>query len=199
MVTWIDRKTKMGMPTAAQRARTFPGRMVVLLLGLMLGLCHARADTEVSKEYRIKAAFLYNFTKFVEWPPERFADDEAPIVIGVLGDDPFGRALEETVQDRKVNARPVRVVKLNDEAGAAAAHVVFVAEHSENRFETFIRDHAGSVLTVGESPRAAELGSVIVFRTIGDKVRFEVNVGAAERRGLKISAQLQKLATAVRR
>ena len=157
------------------------------------------AESEVSKEYRIKAAFLYNFTKFVEWPPERFGAPQAPIVIGVLGDNPFGAVLEETVKNRKVNARAVEVIQLASPEDAARAHVVFVSADAGSRYETFVRTNSWGILSVSETRNDAHFGQVINFSTAGDKVRFEVDINAAEKRGLRVSAQLQKLASSVRR
>ncbi len=157
------------------------------------------APGDISKEYRIKAAFLYNFTKFVEWPAGRFSSDEAPVLIGVLGRNPFGTVLEETVEGRTVNGRPVRVVLLDSAQRLAEVHVVFMAEGSPSCREEFAKAPDAGVLTVGECEEDAACGAVINFLTVGDKVRFEISIPAAEARGLKLSAHLQKLAMTVHR
>lgn len=176
-------------------------RMPAAILGALVALSAGAfaAEPAASKEYKIKAAFLYNFTKFVEWPEERFATADAPIVIGVLGPNPFSAELEATVQGRKVNARSVRIVRLESADKAAGVHLLFISAAADEAYASAVRAEKEGVLTVGETDRFAELGGVITFKTVGDKVRFEVNVAAAEARGLKLSAQLQKLATAVRR
>lgn len=168
-----------------------------LLTLLAFGPAAARAA--VPKEYQIKAAFLYNFTKFVDWPADCFATPHDPIVIGVLGANPFGQELTAVVHDRRVNGRGIRVLALDAPPEAAQVHVLFVAPGAETQLAAFFAATPPPTLTVGESDRFATLGGVIRFTTVGDKVRFEINVGAAERAGLKISAQLQKLATAVHR
>jgi hypothetical protein len=172
------------------------------LLGLLcLGVRAALgADLPVSKEYQLKAAFLYNFTKFVEWPPQRFVDETSPIVIGVLGRNPFGDELEEIVQGRKINGRAIAIRPLTAAAEACAVHVVFVCGGAEPQLAN-ARDalRTAGVLTVGESDMFTALGGIITFVLETGRVRFEINQDSGESAGLKISAQLLKLATAVRR
>lgn len=180
--------------------RTGAGR--AFLVGLLCAGCPVAggADALISREYKIKAAFLYNFTKFVEWPAGRFQDEVSPIVIGVLGRNPFGGELAEIVRGRKINGRGITIVALESASKAGAAHAVFIAAGEEKRLgpdlEGLIR---GGVLLVGESVEMAALGSTVTFTTTDDRVRFEINMVSAARGGLKISAELQKLATAVRR
>lgn len=187
------------------RARAFPvaGLIWVLLAGSWgpgAGLALA-ADAPVSKEYQIKAAFLYNFTKFVEWPPARFADATSPIVLGLLGPTPLEGELEKIVAGRKVNGREIiiRMIKTSDEA--KAAHVVFLGNSQEtpSGAARLSDDRAAGVLTVGETAGFSERGGMIGFVLEGDKVRFEINLVAAERAGLRLNAQLLKLATLVRK
>jgi hypothetical protein len=160
----------------------------------------AASEPAVSKEYQVKAAFLYNFTKFVEWPAERFVTAESPIVIGVLGANPFGGELEKIVWDRKVNGRPINIVLLKSPLEGASMHAMFIAAGAEKGIEKhFDSLTRAGVLLVGESERFAALEGTVTFTTIGNKVRFEINMLAAEQGGLKISSQLQKLATAVHR
>ena len=153
-----------------------------------------------AREYEIKAAFLYNFTKFVDWPAQTFANANAPIVIGVLGDSPCAQALERLVKDRKVNGRTIVVRQIASAGEAKVTHMLFVGSAHEAQFAG-LKPAIESlpVLTVGESPGFATLGGAVDFVPQGDKIRFEINIGVAERAGLKISAQLQKLATVVRR
>ncbi len=167
------------------------------VLGALLGAAPLRAD--VSKEYQIKAGFLYNFTKFIEWPSDRFSGENAPIVIAVFGDNPFGSELHQLVQGRKVNGRAIVIQSARSLDEVKRAHVVFIGEAEEKRLESHLDSlHTAGVLTVGESKRLAALGGAIVFAVVDDKVRFEINIASAERAGLKVSAQLQKLALGVR-
>jgi hypothetical protein len=176
------------------------GALVFALMGLLqFAATAAAAEPAVSQEYQVKAAFLYNFTKFVEWPATAFPDASSPIVIGIAGDNPFGGELENLVRDRKVNGRPLRVVAVPDLDAAAGVHVIFIPATAERGFEKNIESLTrGGVLVVGETGRFLGLGGTVQF-TAEDRVRFEISVAAATRGGLKISAQLQKLALAVRR
>lgn len=170
-----------------------------LLLGLLLLLfltVAAHAQT-VSREYRIKAGFLYNFTKFVEWPADRFENDQSPIIIAVLGDNPFGDSLATAVKDRVVNNRAIEVRFIDSAAQVSGAHIVFVTSGEEARLPADAEAMRG-VLTVGESTRFANAGGIIRFTLVDEKVRFEINQHSGEQAGLKLSAQLLKLATTVR-
>jgi hypothetical protein len=175
-------------------------RMGLVFVGASLaGSLPATAAEPASKEYQVKAAFIYNFTKFVDWPG-RFASPTAPIVVGVFGRNPFGEELEKIVRDRKVNGRSISVVALSSANEARRAHVVFVPDGEEDALEKQISLLVKSgVLVVGESDRFQALGGVVTFTTEDDKVRFTINMTAAEQGGLKISSQLQKLATVIRR
>jgi len=185
------------MPARAFGCRLAAG--IAGIFGLLPGGRVATATAEtVSREYQVKAAFLYNFTKFVEWPSQHFTNEDRPLVIGVLGRNPFGGQLEQITRGRRVNGREITIAFIDTAAAAAAADLVFVCAGEESRFEamsTALRQ--AQVLTIGESPRFADVGGMITFLREADKVRFAVNLDAAERAGLKISAQLLKLATDV--
>ncbi len=152
----------------------------------------------IAKEHQLKAAFLYNFTKFVDWPPQRFAKPEAPIVIAVLGRNPFDDTVQELALDRKVNGRAVKFLRTEVPAQALGAHLVFIAAGEEPRFADAIATlHAGGVLTVGESEHFAAAGGAITFVMEDNKVRFVINLAATQTAQVRVSAQLQKLATRV--
>ncbi len=160
-------------------------------------------ETAPSREQLIKAAFLYNFTKFVDWPPRSFSGGRDPICIGVLGHSPsaaaLAGALEQTVAGRSVNGRGVVVKRVDGAGEASAVHMLFVPAPDEVRFAEMKPAFAHSaILTVGESPSFLRAGGVINFVVEDDKIRFEINAAAAERAGLRISAQLRKLARPAR-
>lgn len=154
-------------------------------------------------EYQVKAAFLFNFTKFVDWPPERFSSPDAPIIIAVLGRSPCGEELENLVRDRQVGGRRIilRSLVLPHEASADAMdyHILFVPVGAEAQFApvaaAVVRNR---VLSVGESERFAALGGMVNFVVVDDRIRFEINRAAVTAAGLKLSAQLQKLAVPAR-
>ena len=171
------------------------------MLAALLSLNTAAAyGEEISKEYQIKAAFVYNFTKFVSWPAQSFAAADSPIVVGVLCQTAIAAELETTVKNRKVNGRAIAVLRMNGPEQAASTNMVFVCASEDAQFAAVRKAIATSpVLTVGESASFGQQGGMINFVLEGDKIRFEINTDSAENAGLKISAQLQKLAVAIRR
>lgn len=176
-----------------------------LLAGLWLWLAllcpHSFGAETVSKEYQLKAAFLYNFTKFVaEWPTNRFATKEAPITIGVLGKNPFGEELNKAIQGRNANGHAFVIKTLDTVADAPTADVLFVPRGQESLLQDQLPAiQAAGVLTVGESDAFGTLGGLINFTTEADKIRFTINLDEAEQRGFKFSSQLLKLAQIIRR
>jgi hypothetical protein len=178
------------------------GSMALALLALLVCGQSALAATgsAVSKEYQLKAAFLYNFTKFVEWPPQPARDPDQPIVIGVAGRNPFGDELEKIVEGRKVNGRSITVRRITAASEARAVDLLFIGVDEDRWYADMLAAIEGApVVTVGESARSAALGAMITFTMEAERVRFEINQEAAEKAGLKISAQLLKLATVVRK
>jgi hypothetical protein len=168
------------------------------LLGWLLAACAWGAEP-VSKEYQLKAAFLYNFTKFVDWPPNRFATTNEPFVIGVLGSNPFGAELAKAVQGRTHNGHAFVVTNLTEISAATNVHLLFVPKGQEPALTGQPgATQAAAVLTVGESEAFTAAGGIITFTTEADKIRFEVNLSAAEQGGVKISSKLLQLAKVVR-
>jgi hypothetical protein len=169
-----------------------------VLCGLfLLAAVPLENPTTTFKEYQVKAAFLFNFSKFVEWPARKFADGTSPIVIGILGANPFGSELEKAVRGRHINGREVVVQQFDTPEAARAAHLLFVSASSDPSMVSALRALDGSaVLTVGESDAFTRHGGIITLVLEGDKLGFTINIDSAGRAGLKISAQLQKLAMA---
>ncbi len=175
-------------------------RCGVLLLALLALLAPRGDATEVSREFRLKAAFLFNFTQFVEWPADAFASAEAPIRIGVLGSDPFGPALDEVVRGERVRGRPLEVVRAASAEQLRGCHLVFVGDSEKERTAAVVGALADTpVLTVSDNPDFASAGGVVRFFLEGAKVRFEINPDAAEQHRLKLSAQLLALGRLVPR
>jgi hypothetical protein len=186
-----------GPPRAAVSVR---GRWrAALVLALCLVAQAGGADVVVTKEHEIKAAFVYNFLKFVEWPEDRFGKTNSPVIIGVVGTSPITAALEITVKDRAINGREIHVKTVETLEGAKASHLLYFPAATDHRADEFLSSVPAGVLTVGESGGFGNRNGIINFVLEGDKVRFEINVDAAEQAALKISAQLQKLAKTVRR
>jgi uncharacterized protein DUF4154 len=170
-------------------------------LCMLAPLPGAVADPRVpsADEWQIKSAFIYNFTKFVEWPEGALGASGQPIVIGVLGEKPLAQQLAVVVAGRNVNGRPIEVKPVRTAAEARATQLLFVTAAEESRYAAMRSELADSpVLTVGETPSFSVTGA-IGFVQDGEKLRFEINTDIAERAHLKISSQLQKLAAAIRR
>jgi hypothetical protein len=200
-------------PVPGGRAK---GAHTNLLVGLVLSVILAGqgasvlwAAPQVSEEYQIKAAFMYNFIKFVEWPKDRFAGDKDPIVIGVVGKDPFGEVLDQIadkpVKDRKIVVKRFAPVAAEDADpihpqldAIRQSHVLFVCPSEKKvckRLLAAIGDAA--VLTVGDGPSFLDEGGMINLLVEERKVRFEISLVKARSAKLDISSQLLRLAKRV--
>lgn len=148
-----------------------------------------------TREYRIKAAFLYNFAKFTEWPAGSFADPQAPLRICVYGEDPFGDALE-SIAGKTVRGRPVEVERLGALAAGEPCHLLFISESEAPNLPRILAAlQRRPVLTVADIPGFAGAGGIINLKVNKeDKVRFEINVAKARLAGLRLSAKLLSLA-----
>jgi hypothetical protein len=175
--------------------------ILIALLGMTLH-CTSTADAQAgdadSSEYLIKAGFIYNFAKFVEWPSATFSQPDSPIVIGVLGTDPFGSVLDRIVEDKKIGARGFVVKRYKwgkDLKDLKDCKILFVSASEKAHVDEILQSVKGQpILTVGETPGFAERGGVIRFTVEDNRVRFEVNVDAAHQAELNISSRLLTLA-----
>ncbi len=166
-------------------------RLGILIVALSVSLSWAPeavaqvSDSSDSSEYLIKAGFIYNFAKFVDWPATAFAQPDSPIVIGILGTDPFGNLIDRIVENKKIGARGFVVKRLKwgtDFKELKECKILFVSASDL------------PILTVGETPGFAERGGVIRFVLEDNRVRFEINVEAAHQADLTISSRLLTLA-----
>jgi hypothetical protein len=187
-----------GSVAAALQLRRLVAAVAVSVL--LLAPRPAVAQVRTAQEYQLKAAFVFNFLKFVDWPAHRFPDAGTPVVIGVVGESPTGDALRLAVQSRTINGRAVVVTTVDTPAAARSAHLLLVPAGEDKRLDQWLAGLEGAaVLTVGETPAFAQRGGMFTFGLEGDKLRFEINMDAVEREKLKVSAQLQKLARSVQR
>lgn len=160
--------------------------LAVLLLTIVLAASSAMAKEEDHAiEYQVKAAFLYNFLKFIEWPA---SPENRPWQIGVAGPAELVEVLEDTVRGKVVNGRPVNVTRLANIIDARNCHIVYLASSVKGS----VGGQTG-VLTVGEDPHFLSAGGILNFYLEDNKVRFEINPEAAKSAGLHVSAQLLKL------
>ena len=150
-------------------------------------------------EYPVKLAFLYNFTKFIEWPAASYRDPQAPMVICIVGHDPFDPGLEEDLRRRRAGGHPMEVRTLKPGDMLAGCHIVFVPVSDGQQALRIVREVKGSsILTVGETQGFAMFGGIINLTVEKNKVRLEVNLPAAQRAGLKISSNLLNVAKIVK-
>jgi hypothetical protein len=166
------------------------------LLSLLLlagGATHAQ-DSQPT-EYQIKAAFLFNFARFVDWPPQAVPQPTSPIVFGILGDNPFHDELARTIRDKKVDEHPMAVKEFKSAAQATNCHILFISTSEKKRLPEILKTLKGSsVLTVSETDRFTEDGGMINFVLQGTKIRLQINNAAATQAGLKISSKLLSIA-----
>jgi hypothetical protein len=159
----------------------------------------AYADEASPSEYDVKAAFLYNFGKFVTWPEDAFKQ-EGRLVIGVLGDDPITPVLQRTVRDKSVQDKRIDVRRLESAKEAGGCQIVFISATEGGRLAEILKAlDRSSVLTVSDIDDFAAQGGMISLLVDEKKVRFEVNLLVVEQAGLKMSSQLLKLARRVLR
>ena len=171
-------------------------------LPLWVWLCAAPialfgADGDIS-EARVKAAFLYKFAAYVDWPAEVFARPESPLVVGVAGSDGIAEELAQVVAGRTMNNRPVTVKRLRRGDPLTGVHILFVG-NDDSRARDFLEQAQGKpILTVADGDVEGTQRSVLKFVVAESKVRFEVSLDAAQRNGVRLSAQLLAVAKQVR-
>lgn len=176
--------------------------IIAMLMGLSLVLVSQvraqSADSSDSSEYLIKAGFIYNFAKLVEWPANGFVQPDSPIVIGILGTDPFGTIIDRTVGDKKIGGHRFVVKRLKWGMDFRDCQILFVSSSEYAHTDEIVRAARGlPILTIGEMPGFASRGGIINLTLEDDKVRFEVNVEAAKQANLNISSRLLALARIV--
>jgi hypothetical protein len=176
-------------------------RMLLMAGWMLYGAFDGLAQDSPHDEYEVKAEFLPLFTQFVKWPSESFADTNAPLVIGVLGDDPFGAALDRAVKNQNsTGGRRLVIKRARDVESIATCHLLFVSKSEKDQIDRILAvmaQRGRAVLTVGDVEGFASRGGTINFVLQGKKVRFEINREAAGRRGLIISWELLNLAQIV--
>lgn len=193
----------MGRANSLIRALLFSIAMVVMPATSCAPIARAQQVDE-DRVRKVKAAYLYNFTKFVRWPARAFKDLDDPVIIGILGSDPFGRVLDKSVAGKSVGGRRVvirrfRSINTVDVAELRRCHILYISPLVSNRLPAIFAWLKGSnVLTVGDGSAFAERGGAIGFAIEKGKIVFYANRKAAKQAGLKLSAQLLKLAKLVK-
>lgn len=169
-------------------------------VGVALAPAHAHAQSAPTVTERgVKAAFVYKFLGYVEWPASAFAQADSPVVVGVMGADDLAAELADAVRGRTVGTRAVEVRRLRPGEALTGLHALFVGASERGRLASIARPALGrGILVITESEDALDQGSVINLVVIDGRVRFEVSLEAAERAGLKLSSRMLAVAHLVR-
>ena len=188
--------------TAVRRHVTRLSVMLLVAAGwLACGTFEARAQGSKRSEYEVKAEYLPLFAQFVKWPAASFADTNAPLVIGVLGDYPFGEALDQAVKNLStVDGRKLIIQRSRNVADVKSCHVLFICKSEKDQLDQILAAVAGgggAVLTVGDTEGFAARGGIINLVLEENKVRFEINRDAATHGKLSIGSELLSLARIV--
>ena len=192
-------RTRFRPKPIARLASPMAGTLLLVLLLVCGPRWPLEAQNSQPGEYEVKAAFLYNFAKFVEWPPGAFPSRTSPITIGVLSDERFQSVLGQTLIGKTAQDRALVVRRLDASLqDASQCHIVFVSSAERGAISDLLNATKGtSVLTVSETEGFAQRGGMVNFLLIENKVRFEINNLSAKNSGLKISARLLQLAANV--
>jgi hypothetical protein len=165
---------------------------------MSIGVWDTTAESSSVREYQIKAAFLYNFAKFVEWPAGLFVDDNSPIILCVIGYDPFGEALD-VMREKTIGRRNILIKRVMDIEDLEECHILFISSSERRNLSQILRIIRNkSVLTVGDTKGFACSGVIINIASEENRLGFEINVDAAQRAHLKLSSKILKLGKIVK-
>jgi hypothetical protein len=163
----------------------------------LVGPGTARGETPEFREYAVKVALLYNFAKFVDWPPESFKNEASPFILGIVGTDPFGATLE-TLKDKTVKGRRLIIRKLPRLENFDECHLLFFSGSEKSNVRNLLaslKNH--NILTVSDMEKFASQGGMLGLVNVDEKINFEVNIDTVSHSKLKVSSQLLKLAKIV--
>jgi YfiR/HmsC-like len=167
----------------------------IALFAAAWALVHAAPLTQ---EYQLKAVFLFNFLQFVDWPATAFSGPHSPLYVCVLGNDPFGHALDDVMADERLDGRPIVIEHQNEAADATHCHLVFIAEDSDVRRRRSLTELGSKpVLTVSDSVDFAERGGIIELDVENNHIKLLVNLQAANDAQLRVSSKLLRKAQIV--
>ncbi len=175
--------------------KTIRQRSLSVLMLIICSLAILSAQSPDPREYQIKAAFLFNFTQFVEWPATCFSTDKSPFIIGILGENPFGSYLEDMVNGEKVNGHPLVVQHFKTLEEIKICHVLFINLPQTSKLEQVIANLKGrNILTVSDMTDFLQEGGILRFFKKNNKIQFRINPEASKKTNLIISSKLLRLA-----
>jgi hypothetical protein len=180
-----------------RRPRTI--RVCLILLVLWSAVSSPlSAQSSVSKEYQIKAVFLFNFAQFVKWPDRVFTRSDEPFRIGILGDDPFDGFIDATVQGEKVDGHPLVIQRYASVADIKVCQILFISRSESEKMEGILSDLKGkNILTVADSEGFIKSGGIVLLSKEENKIRLQINLEAAKNANLSISSKILRLAEIV--
>jgi len=179
-------------------AKSSPARRSIAWLSGALLFFATAVSAATPTEYQLKAAFLFNFAQFVEWPASAFRTAQSPLIIGVLGDDPFGPYLDELVNGEKVGERPLVPRRFKRVEDIGECHILFISRSESSNLERILgRLRERSVLTVSDIEGFSRQGGMVRFVTENGKIRLRINVEAAKSCNLTISSKILRPGTIV--
>ncbi|MCK6445458.1 MAG: YfiR family protein [Planctomycetes bacterium] len=177
--------------------------LLMITIGALPGATRERdgagprsAADEQSKqvsEWDLRAVWLYKFASYIKWPKERLPEDKSPLVIGVLGRDPFGKTLDATLKDKKLGSHPIEIQRFDDAEKAAASHLLYVSTTDPDEIDEILTTLRGKpIVLVGDGPTFTKHGGMISFKRDGRRMTFTVNVHSLKAAGLEASSELLK-------
>ncbi|UAY51543.1 YfiR family protein [Ferruginibacter albus] len=177
-----------------QALKNISYKVLCTLILLMCSDFYSLAKTEQSREFQVKAVFLFNFTQFVDWPPASFTSSHSNIVIGILGTDPFGSYLEQTIEGEKANGHPLVIRHFTSTDDIGACHVLFINVQDKKKLQQAIASLKGkNILTVSDDAAILPSGGMVHFIIKNDKIQLQVNLEAVKAANLTMSSKLLRL------
>jgi hypothetical protein len=171
-------------------------RLLILLIFCNVFFASAQITT---REYQVKAVFVFNFSQFAEWPSQSFANPESPAVIGILGKDPFGPYLAETIVGENLNKHPFVIQHFTNVDDVSNCQILFINVDDKNKLKAILEKLKGkNILTISDANGFAKLGGIARLYTKDDKINIQINLEAAKEENINISSKLLKLAEIVK-
>lgn len=167
-------------------------------LGVVAALCTAAPASPAANEYQVKAVFLFNFARFVNWPAVSFENPDGPFSLCVYGTDPFGADLDEVVRGETIAGRPLVVRRLHERQELNGCQIVYIAASADRELESVVAGlDRRATLTVSDLDGAARRGAMIRMMTVNGKIRLRINIDAVRAAGLTVSSNLLRAAEVV--
>jgi hypothetical protein len=175
-------------------------RLAALVISVFCAIPISQAQQSKPTEYQVKAAYLYNFGKFVDWSAAGTAAKNDPFAICVLGQDPFGPALDAALAKQSIVGKSAVARRITKPQEALGCRILFISSSEDRQLKSVLAAlDTAAILTVSDIPQFSQRGGMIEFTLEGNNVRFEVNLTSAENAGLTLSSELLKVAVTVRR